>query len=103
MNDRIQQEVDKTLECLGDGPDIPTNPLFAEKLSRRVAGVRMSRAGGVGSRISYPLVIAVLIILNVAAAWVSLGSRPAGSDTSSSAESVLASEYGIGQNDLASF
>lgn len=103
MKDRIQQEVDRTLECLNDGLDIPADPLFAKRLSQRVAGVRMSRSGGVGSRISYPVVIVLLIVLNLAAGVMRFRAHQSSSEVSSSSESVLASEYGLGQNDLASF
>jgi hypothetical protein len=103
MKDRIQQEVDKTLECLEGGLDIPANPLFAEGLSRRMAGMRISPGARRRNRMSYPVVIALLLVLNLAAGLVSFKARPRAGETTSSLASVLANEYGLGQSDPMTF
>ena len=103
MKDRIEQEVDRTLECMKDGLGVPVSPLFAEKLSRRIARVQVRRASGYGGRMSYAVVIVLLIALNVTAGLVSLKARQRVGSASSTPESVLAQEYGMGQNDLMSY
>jgi hypothetical protein len=103
MENRIQQEIDKTLECMQDGLDIPVNPLFAEGLSQRMANMRVPRGAGHRSRMSYPVVIALLIVLNLATGLVSLRARQSANETSDSPASVLATEYGIGQSNLVTY
>jgi hypothetical protein len=103
MENRIQQEIDKTLACMADGLDVSVNPLFWEGLNRRMANVHVSRGPGYRTRVSYPLVIVLLMVMNLATCLVSVKARQPVSETVASPESVLASEYGLGQDDPMSF
>jgi len=103
MENRIQQEIDKTLDCMQDGLDIPVSPLFAERLSQRMANMRVSRCAGYSSRVSYPVAIVVLVVLNLATGLVSLRARQSANETSDSPTTVLATEYGVGQSNLVPF
>jgi len=102
MEDRIEQEIDKTLDCMGDCFDVQVSPLFAEELSGRIAGIRVSRGIWCRSRIFYPVAIALLVVLNVTAGLVSLSRQQPVNDVSNNQVSVLASEYGISQNNYMS-
>ena len=103
MNQRIQQEIDKTLECMQDGLDIPVNPLFAERLDQRMANMQVPRGVGYRSRVSYPVAIVLLVVLNLVTGLVSLRARQSANETSDSPATVLATEYGIGQSNLVPF
>ncbi len=103
MNDRIQQEIDKTLECMQNGLDIPVDPMFAERLSQRMATMRVPRGAGYGSRVSYPVVIVLLVVLNLVTGLVSLRVRESANETSDSPATVLATEYGVDQSNLVPF
>ena len=100
MENRIQQEIDKTLECMADGLDVSVNPLFWEDLNSRMANVHVSRGHWYQSRVSYPIVIVLLMIMNHATGLASVKARQPVREASTSPESVLAHEYGLGQNDL---
>ena len=102
MNQRIQQEIDKTLECMQDGLDIRVSPLFAERLSQRMANMRVPRGAGYGSRVSYPVVI-VLLVLNLAAGLVSLRVRESANEAPDNPATILGTEYGVGRSNLVSF
>ena len=97
MENRIEQEVNKTLECMEQGRDFRVNPLFAEELSGRIAGIRVSRAG-YRSRIFYPVVIVLLVVLNFSAGLAFFTKQQPVEETSVNQVSVLASEYGISQS-----
>lgn len=103
MENRIQQEIDKTLECMQDGLDIPVNPMFAERLSQRVANMRVPRGAGYGSRVSYPVVIVLLVVLNLVTGLVGLRAYQSSNERSDSPATVLATEYGVGQSNLVPF
>ena len=103
MENRIQQEIDKTLECMQDGLDMPVNPLFANRLSQRMAGMRVPRGAGYRSRVSYPVVIVLLVVLNLTTGLVSLRARQSANETSDNPATVLATEYGVGQSNLVPF
>jgi len=97
MEDRIKQEVSKTLAFMGAGSEIQVSGDFAENLSRRIAGVRVYRGAWYRSRAFYPVVIALLIALNVAAMAIKFKVQETRGGALDNQASVLASEYGIGQ------
>lgn len=103
MANRIEQEVNKTLECLPDIPDIEVSPLFADKISSRLAHLRTPGRAGYRSRGFYPAVIALLIVLNVAAVVTGLGRRGGDANQSATQYSALAEEYGIDTNSAMNF
>jgi len=97
MENRIEHQINKTLECLGRDVDIQVSPLFAEKLSNRLAAMRVSRIIGYRNRAFYPVAIVLLIVLNLATSLVSFKGQQPVNFVSNNQVSVLASEYGIGQ------
>lgn len=105
MDKHIQQEIDKTLDCLEDGLDIPFNPLFMQGLNSRMARLQVSQDPGYRRRVSYPAVIVMLLVLNLGAGWMSFKARAwqSVSETSDSPARILATEYGLGQQIQLSF
>ncbi len=103
MENRIEQEINRTLGCMGDSVDIQVSPLFAENLSSRIANMRVSRSVGYRSRAFYPVAILLMVILNSVALMVSFTGRGQVSEAANSQASVIASEYGIGQSGYTSF
>lgn len=97
MAKNIEQEIDRTLACLGEGTDVQLSPMFVERLSSRAAQVRPARRVGYGSRSFYPVVVAVLVVLNAAVGMARWAGRERGDVTGQDQISVMASEYGIGE------
>ena len=62
MENRIEQEINRTLGCMGDGVDIQVGPLFAENLSSRIANMRVSRSVGYRNRAFYPVMILLMVV-----------------------------------------
>lgn len=98
MDNRIENQINKTLECMGRDGDIEVSPLFTEKLSDRLAAMRVSRSIGYRNRTFYPVAIVLLIVLNLAITLASFKVKQSASSVSTSQTNVLASEYGIGQS-----
>ncbi|MFC1765505.1 hypothetical protein ACFL6U_25965 [Planctomycetota bacterium] len=100
MKNRIQQEIDKTLDYLEEDLDIQVNPTFMQGLNSRMARLKITQAPAYRRRMSYPVVIVVLLMLNLGAGLLSVKARQPAADTSTSPESVLAQEYGLDQPGL---
>ena len=98
MDNRIEQEINKTLECFGGSLDIQASPLFAETLSGRIANIRVSRSVGYRNRAFYPVVIMLMVVLNFATLMASFTGQGQVNNGTEYQASVIASEYGIGQN-----
>jgi hypothetical protein len=99
MENRIEQEINDTLRYLDKNPDIGVSSSFVGDVSSRIAGMRISRGGGYRSRRFYPVVIVLLIALNLVTGLVALkGQQSTSAISNINQGSVLASEYGIGQN-----
>ena len=105
MNTHIQQEIDRTLDCLGDGLDIQVNPLFVQGLTNRMARLQIKQVSGYQRRASYPAVIAILLVLNLGAGLLSFktGAWLSTAEVSDNPVSVLALEYGLEQRPQLSF
>lgn len=103
MNNRIEQEIDKTLECFEADFDIQVNPLFADKLSSRISKIKVFGGTAYQSRIFYPVVIALLLILNFSTGFISFKGDMQLENASGNQTNTLAAEYGIGQNNNITF
>lgn len=105
MDKHIQQEIDRTLDCLAGGLDIPVNPLFVQGLNNRMAQLQVQQVSGYQRRVSYPAVIVMLLVFNLGAGWMSFRARAwqSVSETSDSPAHILATEYGLGQKIQLSF
>ena len=97
MENRIEQEINKTLECMGDSLDIQVSPLFAENVNSRIADMRVSRSVGYRSRAFYPVAILLMVVLNIGALIISFTGQQQVDTAVENQISVIASEYGIGQ------
>jgi len=105
MDKRVQQEIDKTLDCFEDGLDIPVNPMFMQGLNSRMARLQVKQVSGHQRRISYPVVIVILLVLNLGTGLLSFKAKAwsSVSEASNSPASILAAEYGLGQQIQLSF
>ncbi len=103
MNDRIENEINKTLESLDPGFDIQPGPDFINRVSGKVASIGKPRHLGCQSRVFYPAVILLMLLLNLAAGLVSVKGSGGVSQASAAQLSTLAGEYGIEQNSYANF
>ena len=103
MENRIEQEINKTLQCLDGSFDIQVSPSFAEKLNGSIAEIRVARGVVYRSRAFYPVVILLMVALNFAALTMNFGGRRQVDGGSENQASVIASEYGIGQSGYTSF
>lgn len=103
MKNRIEQEIDKTLGCMGDGFDIHVSPLFVETLNGRIARTQIGRSVGYRSRAFYPVALLLMVVLNSCVLWASFGEQGQVVDDASYQASVIADEYGIGQSNTVSF
>jgi hypothetical protein len=101
MNKEIENEINRTLEHFNDGIDVQVSPLFAESISSRIRGVNRPGKGRY-SRAFYPTVIILLLLLNVSSGLLNLQKGRA--DISPQEKvSILASEYGMAQDDYLYF
>lgn len=98
MKTNIQQEIDKTLGCLGEQANIEVSPLFIDGLSEKIAHLRTRRGHAYRSRAFYPVVVLLMVGLNAAALMGYFGKQQSAGDQSYDPISVVASEYGIGQS-----
>lgn len=103
MENRIEQEINKTLQYMGNDFDIQVSAVFAENLSSRIANMRVSRSVGYRNRAFYPVAIVLLVALNFAACLASFKGRQPVNNVSNNQVSVLANEYGIGQSSYMTF
>jgi hypothetical protein len=103
MENRIEQEVNKTLECMGGDFGIQVSPVFTENLNRRMSDVRISRGAGFRSRSFYPVMISVVLVLNLAIGLTTFTGNKYNEGDADNQLSSLASEYGIGSNRYSSF
>ena len=101
MKRNIQQQIDRTLECLGNQADIEVNPVFIDALSDKIAHLRTRRGLAYRSRAFYPVAALLMVMLNAAALMGYFGKQQPVSDQSYDALGVVASEYGIGQSSYA--
>lgn len=98
MDKRIEQEINKTLNCIEGNPDIQISPLFTENLNSKIASIKVSRITGYQSFVFYPALIVLLVILNFSTGFVSFKDHKQVNGSSNNQISILANEYGIGQN-----
>ena len=103
MKNRIEQEINKTFECMGDGFDIQVSDLFTERLNSRISGIRFSHRVGYRNRAFYPVVIILMVFLNLAVGLMSFKGQDQVSTASDSKTSIMASEYGFAQNSYMNF
>ena len=103
MENRIEQEINRTLGCMAGSIDIQVTPLFAENLSSRIAGIRVCRGVVYRSRAFYPVAILVMLLLNLTFFMANVGGQNSVSGRAYDQTSVIASEYGIGQSGYTSF
>lgn len=105
MDSRIQQEIDKTFDCLEEGLNISINPMFVQGLNQRMARLQVQQVSGYQRRFSYATMIILLLVLNLGASWLSFKAQSWSSTAkhSNSPASILATEYGLGQQNQLSF
>ena len=92
---RIEQEIDRTLNCLGDADGIEVSGLFIETVSSKVNGLRGRRGPGYRSKAFYPVVIVLMVVFNLAVLAAVLVPQTQTTQTVDPM-SAMASEYGIG-------
>lgn len=102
MKNRIAHEIDKTLDCMDETLDIQVNPMFAENLQSRIAGIRVSRGLAYRNRAFYPVAILLLVVMNLAVLSGSFGKQTTGSSQYDQA-GIMATEYGMGQSGYTTF
>lgn len=93
MNSRIEQEINKTLECIDGDFDITPSASFADNLTGRLASVKISRGSRIPSGVFYSVIIVLLVVLNISIGLISYKSQQ--SAESSSPAETLAAEYSI--------
>ncbi|MCK4998968.1 MAG: hypothetical protein KAS23_05515 [Anaerohalosphaera sp.] len=103
MDKNIENEINLTLQCFGESSDINVAPSFIDNLTGRLDGIHPRRGPGYTNRSFYPVMIALMVVLNFTAFFVSYKGNLKTASASSSSTNVLAAEYSIGQNSLASF
>jgi hypothetical protein len=103
MENRIEQEINRTLEYMSDSIDIQVSPLFAENLSSRIANMRVSSSLGYRNRALYPVAILLMVVLNFAALTASFTGQSQVNGGTDYQATLLASEYGIGQDNYMIF
>ena len=103
MDKNIQNEINLTLQCLGESADIQVTPSFVDTLTGRLDGIHPRRGFAYPNRSFYPAMIALMVIFNLTAFFVSFKGNQQVVPASSSQVNVLAAEYSIGQNSLVSF
>ncbi len=103
MDNRIQNEIDKTLGAIDNGVDVQVSPAFMDNISSRIEKIGTPRAPGYKSPMFYPAVIALLVLFNVAVLLVSFTQAQPARDGAQSQISVLANEYGIGSETSLNF
>ena len=103
MKRKIEQEIDQTLNCLNDSSSIQVSPFFIDTVSNQISHMQTRRGIGYRTQKFYPVVILLMAVLNVTVFMTGLGTRQTETEGGSDQISVIASEYGIGQNRLASF
>jgi len=97
MKNRIEQEINKTLQYMDNGIDIQISSDFAENISDRISNIKISRGLGYRNNIYYSLAIILLVILNLATLFINLKGQSQIDNTINNQTSVLANEYGISQ------
>ncbi len=103
MKNRIEQEVNKTLECMGDDFEIQVSPGFAENLNRRISDGGISRGVSFRSRSFYPVMIVVVLVLNLAIGLTAFTGDKYNESGADNQLSSLASEYGMNSNNYSAF
>jgi len=103
MENRIKQEINRTLECMGESLDIQVSPLFTDKLSNKIADIRVCHNVGYRNRAFCPVAILLMVVLNFAALTVSFAGQRQVDSGSDFQAGVMASEYGIGQDNNVNF
>jgi hypothetical protein len=97
MENRIEREINKTLGCMDDDFDIQVSASFAEKVSGKLATVRVPRRVGYRGRGFYAVAISLLLVLNLIAVSVNFRERQNTRESGNDDMRVLAGEYGMGQ------
>ena len=93
----IEQEVQKTLQCLEPPKKLPVNPYFYTRLQTRMSSRQKEQAqqdGFFSSRLWRPVFIGIIIILNLTTAillYINEGTRQ-------ETPTALAVEYGLNQD-----
>ena len=100
MKNRIEHEINKTLQYMDDGIDIRISDDFAANLNNRISNVKFTSSPGYRNQIYYSLVIIFFVILNVATLLMNFKEKEQVDNIANNQASVLASEYGIGQGNL---
>lgn len=103
MKHNIEQEIDKTLNCLGVDQDIQVSPLFVDMVSQKAGHLRTRRGVGYQSKAYYPVVILLMVGLNLAVLAANYRSQESATGETDDQIGVIASEYGIGQNSYMDF
>ena len=95
MQNRIEQEINKTLQYMDNGIDIQISSDFTENINNRISKIKISRSAGYRINIYYSLMIILLVILNLATLLINLKGQSQIDNTINNQTSVLANEYGI--------
>ncbi|MBI9017740.1 MAG: hypothetical protein JEZ07_10830 [Phycisphaerae bacterium] len=103
MNKKIEKEIELTLQRLGDDTNIEVSPMFADMLNGKIAKMHTARGVDYRSKSFYPVIIILLVVMNISACVVSFTGNSQTDQSSDYQNSVLASEYSIGQNTFSSF
>lgn len=96
MKRQIEQEIDQTLNCLGENSGIEVSDLFVDAVSSKICLLQTRRGIGYQNKAFYPVVIVLMVVFNFAILAASITPRQATAQTDDPM-SVIASEYGIGQ------
>ena len=88
---------------MGDDFGIQVSPVFAENLNRRMSDVSISRGAGFRSRSFYPVMIAVVLVLNLTIGLTTFTGNKFNDADADNQLSSLASEYGMGSSSYSVF
>ena len=102
MNSRIENEINKTLECMGNDTIIEPTPFFVDNVYKKIGEAKKAKRLPYRSRIIYPAAIIVLVAMNLTVLWSNY-SKHDRSDIESSNASVMAREYGLNQDSYVNF
>ena len=100
MKNRIEKEINRTLDCLDDGIDIRISSGFADNITDRISNIKISRGIGYRNNIYYSLAIILLVILNLTALLTNFKKQRQVENIQNNDISVLSNEYGISQSDF---
>ena len=102
-NERIDQEVQKTLNAFSQVKRLTASPWFAERVRARLHAQAPESPAKVGSFLLHmlrPALLSLIVLLNVVTAVVALQRSVQSSEARETYVNVFASEYAYTTNDL---